>query len=127
VACFDLTPSASWPGVVAGVLLRDPRGGANALTAGYACRDTWAKAEQSALFEAAQSRLTDVHGARDDVHHRGASADDAEPLFRVRTGGIPRAMSVPKFEWAMVDLPSPGPGVHVVRVLSPQCRVSSLF
>lgn len=52
---------------VAAALLADERGGAIPLTAGYAARFSAEEALLAALREAAQSRLTDIHGARDDV------------------------------------------------------------
>jgi ribosomal protein S12 methylthiotransferase accessory factor len=52
---------------LAGVLLFDVQEGAVPLTAGYACRFTAAEALTAALLEAAQTRLTEIHGARDDV------------------------------------------------------------
>lgn len=67
-ACFafDLTPRRLEVSV-AGALLFDLEGGAVPLTAGYACRRTWAAAADAAVLEAAQSRLTEIHGAREDV------------------------------------------------------------
>lgn len=52
---------------LAGVLLFDLADPSVPLTAGYACRRTMASALEAALLEAAQSRLTEIHGARDDV------------------------------------------------------------
>jgi ribosomal protein S12 methylthiotransferase accessory factor len=81
---FDLRPRP-WtrrgtPLFLAGALLFDQRGGQSGgpvpLTAGYACRLAPAAALQAALLEAAQSRLTDIHGAREDVaaaDHDGAA------------------------------------------------------
>lgn len=51
---------------LAGVLLFE-RDGAVPLTAGYACRLSLDGALEAALLEAAQSRLTEIHGAREDV------------------------------------------------------------
>lgn len=62
----DLTP----PGdalPVAGALLFDVEDGPVPLTAGYACRRGFDAAATAAVLEAAQSRLTEIHGAREDV------------------------------------------------------------
>lgn len=72
---FDLDPKEGTLGLpVAGALLVDGRGGPVPLTAGYACGLEPQEALLGALLEAAQSRLTDIHGARDDV----AAADRSE-------------------------------------------------
>ncbi|MCI0569188.1 MAG: YcaO-like family protein [Myxococcaceae bacterium] len=52
---------------LAAALLFDEEEGPHPVTAGYACRTTLSDALESALFEAAQSRLTDIHGAREDI------------------------------------------------------------
>src|SRR5262249_30323163 len=66
---FDLAPGGprdlGLP--VAGALIVDEEHGPVPVAAGYACRLRRDEALQAALREAAQSRLTDVHGARDDV------------------------------------------------------------
>jgi YcaO-like protein with predicted kinase domain len=65
---FDLRPGPGWLGLpLAGALLVDPEEGPVPLTAGYACALSADEALTAALLEAAQSRLTDVHGAREDV------------------------------------------------------------
>lgn len=63
---FDLSPPGQ-PLSVAGALLFDLEGGPVPLTAGYACRRAFADAADAAFLEAAQSRLTEIHGAREDV------------------------------------------------------------
>jgi ribosomal protein S12 methylthiotransferase accessory factor len=63
VACL----LAERPVALAGVLLFDLEDPAVPLTAGYACRRTAGAALEAALLEAAQSRLTEIHGAREDV------------------------------------------------------------
>lgn len=75
---FDLTPPG-WPVRVAGALLFDVEADVVPLTAGYCCRATWAAAVDGAVLEAAQSRLTEIHGAREDVLH-GTRAHGAELL-----------------------------------------------
>lgn len=64
VACCALRDA---PLPLAGALLFDLDDLSVPLTAGYACRRTMAEALEAALLEAAQSRLTEIHGARDDV------------------------------------------------------------
>jgi ribosomal protein S12 methylthiotransferase accessory factor len=86
VHLFDLTPSRAVRGgrpvglPVAGALLLDRERGPVPLTAGYACRVRPAAALEAALLEAAQSRLTDIHGAREDV--APADPDGVERLWR---------------------------------------------
>lgn len=63
---FDLTPDDR-RAPVAGALLFDLESDVVPLTAGYACRRSWDDAARAALLEAAQSRLTEIHGAREDV------------------------------------------------------------
>src|SRR5205814_6220928 len=62
---FDLTPRIAVP--LGGALLFDLDGGPIPLAAGYACRPGLTEALLAAAHEAAQSRLTDIHGAREDV------------------------------------------------------------
>ena len=61
---FDLS-SSQLP--VVGAILVDLEEGPVPLTAGYCCALTPGRAVRGALLEAAQSRLTEVHGAREDV------------------------------------------------------------
>ncbi len=63
---FDLTPNGH-PLHVAGALLFDLESQSVPLTAGYACRRSFHAALDAAILEAAQSRLTEIHGAREDV------------------------------------------------------------
>jgi ribosomal protein S12 methylthiotransferase accessory factor len=67
VYAFDLTPARGLGIPVAGVLLVDREQGPIPLTAGYAAAADPARALEGALLEAAQSRLTEIHGAREDV------------------------------------------------------------
>jgi YcaO-like protein with predicted kinase domain len=81
---FDLSPARSAGGLglpVAGALLFDAEEGPVPLTAGYACALRRDEALLGALLEAAQSRLTDIHGAREDV--TPASRPEAERLRRL--------------------------------------------
>jgi len=151
VYLFGLVPgSGSGPyGLpVAGALLFDTRFGPQPVTAGYACALSRDRALQAALLEAAQSRLTDIHGARQDVapmdpeaaallhafcrqapgsclasrlpHHRsrGPRADLRRVLALLRAAGVG---SVPA-----VDLSPPGLGLHVAKVLIPGFRLTEL-
>lgn len=52
---------------VAAALLFDKEGGPVPLTAGYGASIDFVEALRAALLEAAQSRLTDIHGAREDI------------------------------------------------------------
>ncbi len=131
-ACFlfDLTPAkGTLP--VAGALLFDLEGGPIPLTAGYACRRSWVAASEAAWLEAAQSRLTEIHGAREDVL-LGEREDGAE-LLRALEGVTPRAPSrrverrplsrVVKGEVAIVQLRAKP---FVVKAVSPELLVSEL-
>ena len=73
---FDLAPRGRGrlPLCLAGALLVDAERGPIPVTAGYACGLEAGGALLSALLEAAQSRLTDVHGAREDVAPSDAAA-----------------------------------------------------
>ncbi len=90
VVLLDLAPEEDVPGAlglpVAGALLLDRGEGPIPMTAGYACRPSRDEAFLSALLEAAQSRLTDIHGAREDVDHawrtRHAQAQEVTALLR---------------------------------------------
>jgi ribosomal protein S12 methylthiotransferase accessory factor len=93
------------------------------VTAGYACGSLL-----GALLEAAQSRLTDIHGAREDV-----AAGDTEglrdacakvkPLRDARA--MPRLGVLPRA--AVVDLAPRGFPLHVVKVIVPGLGVSELL
>jgi ribosomal protein S12 methylthiotransferase accessory factor len=70
VELFGLTPPPGRGRValpLAAALLFDEEEGPHPVTAGYACRPVLEGALESALLEAAQSRLTDIHGAREDI------------------------------------------------------------
>lgn len=101
VACCSLRDD---PLPLAGALLFDLDDPSVPLTAGYACRRTMAEALEAALLEAAQSRLTEIHGARDDVAtgHREAGVS-LQQFFstlrpkpfrpRAKVKGWPRAVA----------------------------------
>jgi ribosomal protein S12 methylthiotransferase accessory factor len=131
----------------AAALLVDPEGGSVPVAAGYACRFSRDAALLAALLEAAQSRLTEIHGAREDVA-RG-DRHGAAPLARwcERARPVRRASALPQVAAgapaagvravlgrlrraglapAAVRLDGP-PGVHVVRVVVPGLRLSELL
>ena len=130
-ACFlfDLSPGAL---PVAGALLFDLEGGPVPLTAGYACRRSFAAAAEAAWLEAAQSRLTEIHGAREDVLV-GDRVEGAE-LLRALEGVKPRAPSrrverrplgqIVRGEVAVVQL---GASPFVVKAVSPRLLASELL
>ena len=131
VFAFDLSVGVV---PVAGVLLFDLEGGLVPLTAGYAARRTGALAVEAALLEAAQSRLTEIHGAREDVSI-GERIDGAElrrELTRSRRRLRPLSTLAGERETHelvtaalfVVDLVS-WP-LHVVKVLSPDLLHSEL-
>jgi len=153
VHLFDLSPAAREPGAVrlpvAGALLVDQEEGPVPLTAGYACGLSRESALLRALLEAAQSRLTDIHGAREDIaaaDREGARSlaaaceavrpvrelrqlpelDAASPegavqgvLARLRAGGFE--------DVAALSLEAPVEGLSVVRVVVPGMQVSELL
>ncbi len=145
---FDLAPSRGLGLPVAGSILVDREGGPVAVTAGYACALTAEEALLAALLEAAQSRLTDIHGAREDVRPASPAADRtlagwcarAQPrckasqmarlpihvvdpvhlvLGRLRAAGHRRA--------AAVELAPSGLGLHVFKVIVPGLALSELL
>jgi ribosomal protein S12 methylthiotransferase accessory factor len=140
---FHLGPGPGWLDLpLAGALLADREEGPLPLTAGYACAERVDDALAAALLEAAQSRLTDVHGAREDIAPAdreaalelarqaalaGAAVDasslaagDALPLLeRFHRAGFSRA--------AAVDLAPAAFPLAIVKVLVPRMRVSELL
>ena len=127
VHLFDL--SGALP--VAAALLIDLEQGPIPLTAGYACGEKPEEALRGALLEAAQSRLTDIHGAREDVA-QGASemsglieacarSRPARAFKQLRAGSL-RSLRGPV---AVVELAAPL--VHVIKVVVPGFRVSELL
>ena len=149
---LDGGPRAGGVGLpVAAALLVDLEEGPVPLTAGYACGLTREGALVRALLEAAQSRLTDIHGAREDVAPMDrdaaatlarwcAEAPPARPATALpdftrdaRSGAaalrrVVRALAeAGRRDVAVVDLPPPVPGLHVVRAVVPGLRVSELL
>ena len=133
---------------VAAAVILDEDGGPVPVAAGYACRLGRDEALQAALLEAAQSRATEIHGAREEVAfadrtaaaplatlldacpaRRDASAlpdlGAADPargaarvIERLRRAGFARG--------AVADLAAP-PGLAVVKVLVPGLLLSELL
>jgi ribosomal protein S12 methylthiotransferase accessory factor len=155
VYLFDATPSVRTPGTVglpiAAAVLVDQEEGPVPLTAGYACALSRDEALLRALLEAAQSRLTDIHGAREDVSsaNRTAARAFAQACASARAKRNPEDM--PDFspdasspvrglrrvlqqlrqagftQVAAVTLDAPVPGLHVRRVVVPGMRISELL
>lgn len=134
VRVVDATPDR-WPVPVVAALIVDPESRAAPLAAGYACRPTIEAAAEAALDEACQSRLTEIHGAREDVAQ--AVLEIPEWLLeshrpaRVRrfsgSKGIPgilKALGVPA---TAVDLTPAASPLHVTRVFVPGFRLSELL
>ncbi len=148
-ACLlDLSGPLAVP--IAGALLVDLEDGPIPVTAGYAAAPTWDAALESALLEAAQSRLTDVHGAREDVApmDRAAAlrlrqlvertapslnAPRCKPLREPNPGEPPSNVLVQHLarrgveQLAAVELSSPELPVRVVKVVVPGFLVSELL
>jgi ribosomal protein S12 methylthiotransferase accessory factor len=135
VHAVDATPTG-WPVPVAAVLLADADTRAPRLAAGYACRTTAEEAFEAALFEACQSRLTDIHGAREDVTTHTeeipdwllAPARPRRPMARLpRWRGALRALlKATGVAAASVDMSMPGVPMAVERVFVPGFRISEL-
>jgi ribosomal protein S12 methylthiotransferase accessory factor len=146
---FFLDATAGLGVPVAAALLFDEERGAVPVGAGYAARLTPGAALVAALLEAAQSRLTDIHGAREDVAAMGRR--EAAALRRMCERARPRrgAGSMPRLRArgpraalravaarlaragvrsaVAVDLAPPGFPLHVVKVVVPGFRVSELL
>jgi ribosomal protein S12 methylthiotransferase accessory factor len=151
VHLLDLSssPGAATLGLpVAAAVILDEEGGPVPVAAGYACRLGRDDALAAALLEAAQSRATEIHGAREDVAwgDRGAArplaalleaaparrpaaalpevraASAAAAVARV-AAGLSRAGLGPA---VAADLEGP-PGLHVVKVLVPGLLLSELL
>jgi ribosomal protein S12 methylthiotransferase accessory factor len=132
--CFDLSDALP----IAAAVLVDREEGPIPATAGYACALLPEDALLAALLEAAQSRLTDVHGAREDVAPadrpaarllartcagaRGSRDAARMPSVQHGIGGALRALGWPRA--AAVDLAAP---LHVIKVLVPGLQISELL
>ena len=132
---------------IGAALLFDEEGSPIPLTAGYGCGLSAKAALESAFLEAAQSRLTDIHGAREDVQPM-AARDVARLRSWCRTASkSPLLASAPptppepaspgallrRFErsghgmLASVELASELPGLRVVRLLSQTLLLTELL
>jgi ribosomal protein S12 methylthiotransferase accessory factor len=149
---FDLSSPGTLGLPVAGALLAERQKGPIFLTAGYACALERDEALLRALLEAAQSRLTDIHGAREDVHPSDRGADEAlletcrATAARAVAGRMPQIRlprgwgSVPGVRAvlsrlsaagfaraAAFELAPRGLSIHIVKVVVPGMRVSELL
>ncbi|HET7825731.1 MAG TPA: YcaO-like family protein [Anaeromyxobacter sp.] len=144
-----LDASASATGLpCAAALVVDHELGAVPVSAGYACRLRRDAALAAALLEAAQSRATEIHGAREDVAlgDRHSARDIARLCAQLRprrdAGRMPDVRAPPRAGAAAavvrrlrraghrrvvaVDLHGP-PGIAVVKVLAPGLLLSELL
>jgi ribosomal protein S12 methylthiotransferase accessory factor len=142
-------PASFDPGLpCAAALIVDPHLGAVPVAAGYACRLGRDATLVAALLEAAQSRATEIHGAREDVafgDRRAAAALSAQcagvrarrhagrmPDLRAASPAAAVALAVARLRRAgvrraaAVDLDGP-PGVSVVKVIVPGFLLSELL
>lgn len=146
VHLLDATADLGLP--TAAALLVDLERGPVPVAAGYACRLSRDEALLAALLEAAQSRLTEIHGAREDVVHGEREAGLPLAAWCARARPSRRAAALP--DWGtpdpgaavrrvlsrlagvghrrvvVTDLAGP-PGLHVVKVLAPTLRRSELL
>jgi len=146
VYLLDLSSPGDLP--VGAALLADSRSGPVPLSAGYACALDPDSALRGALLEAAQSRLTDIHGAREDVAPGDRAGLDellgwcrrARPLRgaagmpRVSARGpeavlraVLRRLRRRTGTLVAVRLPPPAPGIEVVKVVAPGLERSGLL
>ncbi|MBL8919087.1 MAG: YcaO-like family protein [Myxococcaceae bacterium] len=132
---FGVVPCvlAERPVPLAGVLLFDSEDPAVPLTAGYACRRTAGAALEAALLEAAQSRLTEIHGAREDIATGKRPAGEAL-LAAARSGaGRPLARSGAVRGWPralaarVVVVPVTASPLHVVKAIGVGLEESELL
>jgi ribosomal protein S12 methylthiotransferase accessory factor len=131
----------------AAALLLDVEGGPVPVAAGYATRLSRDGALRAALLEAAQSRATEIHGAREDVlggdRHAAAALRgllararprrDARAIPDLRAGSAGAALRETArrlrragLRACAVELEAP-PGVSVVKVLVPGLLLSELL
>lgn len=143
---FDLYNSGEYRLPLAAALLVDREDGPIPVTAGYACRKSYQEAFTAAIYEAAQSRLTDIHGAREDVDHSGRKMErelakmcrrirgtrQGDPTFGPRTdeaaiqiirGGLNRNCGGAYAAWLRLPIPQ----WYAVRVVLEGFRVSELL
>jgi ribosomal protein S12 methylthiotransferase accessory factor len=136
IHCVDATP-ARWPIPVVAVLIVDTDTRAPPLAAGYACRRTGAEAAEAAFFEACQSRLTEIHGAREDVVQKSVQVpswllESRSPRRDVSklpawSGSLPALLRALNVAAAAVDVSPQGVPLSVARVFVPGFRISDLL
>lgn len=136
VHLVDATPDG-WPVPVVAAAIVDPGTGAPPLAAGYACRLSGTAAAEAALFEACQSRLTEIHGAREDVEQaplevpawlrRGRTSPRAAEGLPRFSGSIAMLLKALGVAAAAVDVTPPGCPLSVQRVFVPGFRISGLL
>lgn len=112
------------------------------VAAGYACSEDPKDALDRAFLEAAQTRLTDIHGAREDVAPMNRAdaqrlrsiCEAARPAASLSAGAPRRRLPALASHLrrrgvriAIAALTRPGAGLHVVRALSPDLRLSELL
>ena len=128
---FDVTPKGARLQTAA-ALIFDVDGGPVPLTAGYACRRSFDDAATAAALEALQSRLTEIHGAREDVAIGQREAGEAfrEFLTSCRPRSMPHrnyrgllANAVPHEVW----IATLGSNPWIVKAVCPAMRVSHLL
>jgi ribosomal protein S12 methylthiotransferase accessory factor len=145
---FDLTKrkGRGLRAPMAAALLFDEERGPMPLAAGYASRRSLRDALGAAFMEAAQSRLTDIHGAREDVVPQWPA--EVEALFlacsNVQKRARPRGVGAWKLRssraealrglWrdgfrtaVAVELSTPRSGARVVKLVVPGLKVSHLL
>jgi YcaO-like protein with predicted kinase domain len=120
---------------VAGAILVDLEEGPVPVTAGYACGLRPLQAVRGAMLEAAQSRLTDVHGAREDVVAADRSSMRALRLACERAPPVRSLRAMPSARdpreavrgqrVAVVELADEP--LHVVKLFAPGLRLSGLL
>lgn len=136
VHVVDATP-VRWPIPIVAVLIADRDTRAPPLAAGYACRRTGAEAAEAAFLEACQSRLTEIHGAREDVAQERVEVPDwllegrrpRRDVSRLPTwrGGMPQLLRALGVAAAAVDLSPAHTPLSVQRVFIPGFRLSELL
>jgi ribosomal protein S12 methylthiotransferase accessory factor len=119
---FDCTPRG-WATPVVAALLFDAERGVLPLTAGYACRARPELAATAAVLEAAQSRVTEIHGAREDVilDRRSEGAGLLELLLGARARR--RLSALPALHGPRIPLPR---GVRAAALELPLTRATGL-
>jgi YcaO-like protein with predicted kinase domain len=136
IHCLDATPSR-WPIPVVAVLIADRDTRAPPLAAGYACRRTGEEAAEAAFFEACQSRLTEIHGAREDVLQASVEVPPwllapSKPRRTVAklpswSGTMPGILKALGVAAAAVDIAPAHAPLAVERVFIPGFRISDLL